>query len=733
MTDSNMQTAALALAALGKPVFPCWNTPDDEDRHKTPMTPHGFKDATTDPAKIKRWWRKSPNALIGMPTGDTSGIAVLDLDIKKGKDGYTAVPDWKSRSPVIAKTGSGGAHLYFNAAGAPNSTQGTLTSGIAPGVDTRGTGGYVIVPPSPGYSWLNGSDLSQLPSWPNDLRPPEIRAPRPEVTTTPTLPDCIMELLKTQPGGGLSNDPADLPPPIDLPTIKAMLSVIDPDIDRPEWIAIGCVLYKYLDYDEGFAVWDEWSSNGGKYRARKIKGDWRSIAAGNGYDYNIGTLIHHANEADPNWRSRIEHEKYPEPIEPQADVAVLVEPADGLPFMITRAQKDQLRQLGHDDEAIRNMKPEDAQRILREAPPTADPETKSETKPEAKPAASVEPDAGALIISSRKLVANFKPPDYLIEGLLQRRFLYGLTAQTNAGKTTVALRLALHVAIGLPLGDREIEQGKVLFFAGENPDDVTMRWIKLCEETKSDPETDQVFWVPGIYSIKKLRKVIDTQTKKCGPFALVVIDSAAAYFEGDEENSNTQLGAYARMLRTLVEIYGGPTILVICHPIKNADQDNLIPRGGGAFVNEIDGNLVLKIVSEAPKVVDLHWQVKFRGPEFSPIPFMIIAGYSKQIKDSKGREISTIYAKPLSATERAAAEGRGQANQDKLLIAMKERTGASLAELAKACGWFYKSGDPNKTFTNQTMHDLEARGLVRQDGRHWKLTKAGLAVDTESM
>jgi hypothetical protein len=268
----------------------------------------------------------------------------------------------------------------------------------------------------------------------------------------------------------------------------------------------------------------------------------------------------------------------------------------------------------------------------------------------------------------------------------------------------------------------------VLFFAGENPDDVTMRWIKLCEETKTDPETDQVFWVSGIYSIKKLRRVIDAQTRKCGPFALIVIDSAAAYFEGDEENSNTQLGAYARMLRTLVEIYGGPTILVICHPVKNADPDNLVPRGGSAFVNEIDGNLVLKIISEAPKVVDLHWQVKFRGPDFAPIPFALTPGYSEHIKDSKGRQISTITAKPLSAGERATAENLGRGNQGRLLSVMKEHNGASLVELAKLCGWFYKSGDPNKSLVERMMHDLEAQRLVKKEGGRWKLTKAGLAA-----
>jgi hypothetical protein len=159
--DTSLAEAALALAASGKPIFPCWNTPNDEDKHKSPMVKRGFYAATTDATTIKQWWRKWPTALIGMPTGPASGIAVLDLDVKKGKDGYAAVPDWETRSHVIARTGSGGAHLYFDAKGAPNSG----SDQIASGVDTRGTGGYVIVPPSPGYTWMNGSDLSNLSPW----------------------------------------------------------------------------------------------------------------------------------------------------------------------------------------------------------------------------------------------------------------------------------------------------------------------------------------------------------------------------------------------------------------------------------------------------------------------------------------------------------------------------------------------------------------------------------------
>ncbi len=141
--------AALAYAAKGIPVFPC-----KSDGSKAPLTAHGFKDAIADPDQVEAWWTKFPDAWIGMPTGKASGYDVLDLDKKNGKDGFAHVPGWKSLSPIIAITPSGSAHLFFKADGVTSSA-----NVVANGVDTRGEGGYVIVPPSPGYRWLSGGIL----------------------------------------------------------------------------------------------------------------------------------------------------------------------------------------------------------------------------------------------------------------------------------------------------------------------------------------------------------------------------------------------------------------------------------------------------------------------------------------------------------------------------------------------------------------------------------------------
>jgi hypothetical protein len=140
---TSLMGAALAYAAKGIPVFPC--------RDKKPLIKHGFKDASTDADQIRAWWSQWPNALIAMPTGKASGFDVLDLDSKKGKNGFAHIPQWERLTPIIAMTPSGGAHLYFKADGVTCSVD-----KIAPGIDTRGEGGYVVIPPSPGYRWLKG-------------------------------------------------------------------------------------------------------------------------------------------------------------------------------------------------------------------------------------------------------------------------------------------------------------------------------------------------------------------------------------------------------------------------------------------------------------------------------------------------------------------------------------------------------------------------------------------------
>src|SRR5262249_27811498 len=86
-----------------------------------------------------------------------------------------------------------------------------------------------------------------------------------------------------------------------------------------------------------------------------------------------------------------------------------------------------------------------------------------------------------LLIDSDDFIAGFTPPNYFLEGVALKRYLYSVTGMTGSGKTALLLLLAAHAALGKPLAGREIDPGRVVYLAGENPDDVRMRWIAMGE------------------------------------------------------------------------------------------------------------------------------------------------------------------------------------------------------------------------------------------------------------
>lgn len=128
--------AALKYASWGWKVFPL------HPKSKAPATSHGFKDATTDPERIHRWFKQRPDCNIGLPTGHH--FDVIDIDLPDGPDTYErmlqaeVIPDVHGQ----VSTSSGGRHLYIKPLGDGNLTR------VLPGVDWRGAGGYVVAPPS---------------------------------------------------------------------------------------------------------------------------------------------------------------------------------------------------------------------------------------------------------------------------------------------------------------------------------------------------------------------------------------------------------------------------------------------------------------------------------------------------------------------------------------------------------------------------------------------------------
>jgi hypothetical protein len=144
--------------------------------------------ATTNHEQVCAWWKRWPNALIGLPTGEA--FVVLDVDVKSNPTGFDTLeekgePLW-FQTPTV-HTPSGGAHAYFRVPNPPiRNTNGQRGRGIGPQLDWRGAGGYVIAPsPHSGYTWDPhlGIDIPML-EVPAALLPqePETTARRREVS-----------------------------------------------------------------------------------------------------------------------------------------------------------------------------------------------------------------------------------------------------------------------------------------------------------------------------------------------------------------------------------------------------------------------------------------------------------------------------------------------------------------------------------------------------------------------
>ena len=167
---SGLLDAALRYARLGWRVIPL------RPRDKRPLLADWQNKATCDPLTVKGWWRRWPDANIGIATGVGSGVFVLDVDGKNGGfDALEALEDSNGLLPITATalTGGGGRHYYFRLPKgyAIRNNVGKLGAGL----DVRGDGGYVAAPPSvhPNgkiYIWLDEQDpwaqpLAPAPDW----------------------------------------------------------------------------------------------------------------------------------------------------------------------------------------------------------------------------------------------------------------------------------------------------------------------------------------------------------------------------------------------------------------------------------------------------------------------------------------------------------------------------------------------------------------------------------------
>lgn len=337
--------------------------------------------------------------------------------------------------------------------------------------------------------------------------------------------------------------------------------------------------------------------------------------------------------------------------------------------------------------------------------------------------------AGPVCVSAADFLADTEAPSWVIAGIMQTNYVYALTAPTNHGKTAVSLVMALAVAAGKDFAGLPTTLGRVLIMCGENQDGFRLR-MKATMAAMGIELADlrgRLFVLPQAAGLAFLLEQIKKDAERMGDLTLVLVDTSVAFFAGDDENHNQQAYSHARDLRELSLLPGKPAVLVNCHPSSSAGKDHsresCVPRGGSAFLNEIDTNLTVWSEGET---AELHWMRKKRGPDFSPILFE----YRAVNVDQHGTAVPTVVAHHIDEEREKHLRTKKKEAEARLMFEMYRNPNGTLREWANDAGFVIRSGKlqgmPHLSFTARTLERLKEYKLAersRRDG--WVLTRAG--------
>lgn len=248
----NLHQVAINLAREGWPVFPC------VPLGKEPLTPDGFKSATTDPVRIDKWWNQYPDANPAIYPG-TVGAVVLDLDVKGGRDGKLSLFELEMEhgpldNGAAVETPSGGLHIYLHAKEPISSSRNKLGNGI----DVRANGGYVLAPgailPNGRYKVAGSLGSSALP--------PPSRLPR-----APRWVTARCQRTKS-PNGSLPGGEQEIRIQTSPEAVERILAAIPPNIPYTDWVSVACCLRTIEEQEmagpdfDGHGLWLSWSEGG---------------------------------------------------------------------------------------------------------------------------------------------------------------------------------------------------------------------------------------------------------------------------------------------------------------------------------------------------------------------------------------------------------------------------------------------------------------------------------------
>src|SRR6185503_6389894 len=243
----SLKEAALVYCQRGWSVFPL------HDKRRTHVPWKKYQTERADEAQVKQWWSDWPDAFIGLALGGVSGVVRIDVDGPGGLEQFQKLGGCPDTSEFATQSGGRGWLLKW----CDGVTTSTLWTGEGEHNELRlqSTGAYTVLPPSPGYSWINESPPAQLPVW----------------------------LLDYYSGLMIKQLEKELRPTLKLPDVQQVTEALGflPAYEYDKWIGVGMALHNASGDTSMLELWDKWSATCvEKYVPGECKKRWNTFVDG---------------------------------------------------------------------------------------------------------------------------------------------------------------------------------------------------------------------------------------------------------------------------------------------------------------------------------------------------------------------------------------------------------------------------------------------------------------------
>lgn len=608
------------------PVFPCRRN-DEKDaegrtlKAKSPLTKNGFKDATQDEAQIRRFWASHPDALVGVPTGSRTNLAVIDFDTRSAD---AMAQEWLAENQAaltgtrVHQTGggSGGRHYIFSLPHGVKIRGGvsvTLGKVKRQGLDIRAEGGYIIWWPLHYGQGGPLNDIRSLPAGLIDERRMDLELPAEVAAKMPAKPGTSQDFQR------------------ELPRITEALAYIDPS-PYDAWLMVGMALHHASGgADDGLELWDAWASGGitgslpDNYAGRAdIEYRWQSFHLDRGKGVTLGSLFNAAKGG--GWVS------VPE--------AVRLGPP-----------KREEPQLSYEDVP-------EAQGMMRVVEPEVPAlNAINETASPVRRRLTLRPIG--------EIVSERREATWLIHNVIEANVLAVLAGPRASFKSFIALDWAMKIACagnpvvilsgeGAGLG-RRAEAWMQQHGQGQELEDLQLLALESVANLNAEEE------------MAGLQQAIEEAGIRP---ALVIVDTFSKFSAGLDENSNQEVAEYLSKLTVGVRERYCSTVLLVAH---SGHGDAKRPRGASALMANPDAEYIVERPDAQAMVVTVTRERFKDTASMQPLAFEAVEvdlgrvdKYGEAVKSLVMRETTAAPSKPATHSPQGKA-------QRVILAALRER------------------------------------------------------------